>query len=248
MNGAILKQESISIFVKSKRHLSYKRISSRPVFLDPLRIELMRHLFVIEFSNIVDRSKVFVNIDEINFSRTTKINYSWSKRGETWVMSNASLVGSASFISAITSSGCWWRNKLNSTNKSEKFIEFLGKMQVWLRVDLKIEMERIVLILDNWAIHRSKRTLSYLNDMGWKIIFVSPYSPEYCPIELFFNNLKRRVSVHSRGNHTKLCSDSGGRLMKEWLATFSKSEIWSYWIKVIATIRAQYSKLTANDG
>ena len=30
-------------------------------------------------------------------------------------------------------------NKLNSTNKSEKLIEFLGKMLVWLRVDLKIK-------------------------------------------------------------------------------------------------------------
>ena len=208
----------------------------------------MKHLFVIEFSNIVDRSKVFVNIDEVNFSRSTKINYSWSKRGETWVMNNASLEGSASFIGAITSLGYWCMTKLYSTNNSEKFIEFLGKLFVWLRVDLKIDMKKIVVILDNWAIQRSKKTLSYLNEMGWKIIFVSPYSPEYCPIELFFNILKRRVAVHSKGDHTKLCSNSGGRLMKEWLATFTRREILSYWTKAIAIIRFQYSKLIAKEG
>ena len=40
----------------------------------------MKHLFVIEFSNIVDRSKVFVNIDEVNYQGALKINYSWYKR------------------------------------------------------------------------------------------------------------------------------------------------------------------------
>ena len=110
-------------------------------------------------------------------------------------------------------------------------------MLVCLRVDFKNKMKRIVLILGNWAIHNSKRTLSYLNDMGWNIIFVSPYSPEYFPIELFINNLKRRVSVHSRGNHTKLYSDSGGRLMKKMT-----SNIFQKWDLILLDKSNSYNK------
>ena len=170
IDGTMIPQSWIRHYLKSKLHLSYKRISSRPVYQDPLRTEIMKYLYVIEFSNIVDCSKVFVNIDEVSFSKSTKINYSWSKKGETWVMNNASLQGSNSFIGAITSLGCWRMTKLNSTNDSGKFIEFLGKLFVWLRVDLKLDMNKIILILDNWSIHRSKKSLSYLNNMGWKII------------------------------------------------------------------------------
>ena len=153
-----------------------------------------------------------------------------------------------SFIGTKFLLGYWCMTKPYSTNNSAKFIKFLGKLFVWLLVDLKIDMKKIFVILDNWAIHRSKKTLSYLNEMGWKIIFVSPYSLQYCTIELFFNILKRRVVVHSKGDHTKLCSNFGGRLMKEWLATFTRREILSYWTKAIAIIRFQYSKLIAKEG
>ena len=100
-------------------------------------------------------------------------------------MNNRSLERSASFIGAITSHGYWCMTMLYSTNNSEKFVEILRKLFVWLRVGLKIDVKKIVLILDNWAIHLSKKTMNYLNEIGWKIIFVSLYSHEYCPIELY---------------------------------------------------------------
>ena len=222
----MIPQNWIRHYLKSKLHLSHKRISSCSVYQDPLRTEIMKYLYVIKFSNIVDCSKVFVNIDEVSFSKSTKMNYSWSKKGETWVMNNTSLQGSNSFISAIASLGCWRMTKLNSTNDSRKFIEFLGKLFVWLRVDLKLGMNRIILIIDNWSIHRSKKSLSYLNNMGWKIIFVSPYSPEFCPIELFFNTLKRREAVHSKFDFVKFESNFRARLMKEWLATIPEVKLY----------------------
>ena len=83
LSGTMIPQNWIRHYLKSKLHLSYKRISSRLVYQDPLRIEIIKYLYVIEFSNIVDCSKVFVIIDEVSFSKSTKINYSWSKKGET---------------------------------------------------------------------------------------------------------------------------------------------------------------------
>ena len=136
-------------------------------------------------------------------------------------MSNASLEGSASFIIAIASSGCWWMNKLNSLTSQRSLLSFkkdASLTQSWSQVKIK----RIVLNLDNWAIHFSKRTLNYLNDMGWKIIFVSHNIVQR---KLFLNNLKRRVSVHSRVNHIKLCNNSGGRLMKNNKQHFTKRDL-----------------------
>ena len=47
-------------------------------------------IYALEFSNIVDNTKVLVNIDEVIFSKSTKINYSWIRKGRSKFWSNIS--------------------------------------------------------------------------------------------------------------------------------------------------------------
>ena len=157
--------------IKSNHNLSFKRVSSRPVFIDVDHIQRLKLLFTVVFSNLVDNSQILVNIDETSFLRTTKINYSWSLKGEIWSVSNISFKESVYLICAITSIGDLYALFLTNKNNSSSFIKFIGKMMVWLWVDLNIDLNRIVLMLDNWSIHRSKKLRSPSIVLGDQLYF-----------------------------------------------------------------------------
>ena len=49
---------------------------------------------------------------------------------------------------------------------------------------------KTTIIIDDCPIHKSKEFLNEINKLGWKTMFLSPYSPEYAAIEMMFNLLK----------------------------------------------------------
>jgi transposase len=53
------------------------------------------------------------------------------------------------------------------------------------------EYENIVLLLDNSQVHRAKKVMKQLKDLGPTIVFIPAYSPELAPVELFFSYFKR---------------------------------------------------------
>jgi len=71
---------------------------------------------------------------------------------------------------------------------SKTFIEFLYQLKQSFPDKL------IILILDNSSIHKSKRVKQFLESNSWvKLQFLTPYSPEYNPIERFWLWLKGKV-------------------------------------------------------
>ncbi len=50
-----------------------------------------------------------------------------------------------------------------------------------------------VVILDNAAFHKSKKTKELIESVGCKVIFLPPYSPDLNPIEKFWANMKRWI-------------------------------------------------------
>ena len=57
---------------------------------------------------------------------------------------------------------------------------------------------RSIVILDNASIHHSDRIRDLILDACAHIIYLSPYSPDYNPIELMFNMYKMSVKRHAR--------------------------------------------------
>ena len=171
-----VKITNISSFIKNKLHLSYKKCSSRPSQKDIARLTAQGKIYAMEFSNIIDNTKVLVNIDEVIFSKSTKINYSWIKKGRSKFWNNISFSGSLSLIWAITSNGDWFASNLINHHYSKTFVEYISQLMKWLTEDLKIVENRIVMILDNSPVHKSKVSLERLNELGWWIWFLSAYS------------------------------------------------------------------------
>lgn len=51
-----------------------------------------------------------------------------------------------------------------------------------------------VVIMDNAAFHKSEKTVSLIESVGCKLIFLPPYSPDLNPIEKFWANMKRWIA------------------------------------------------------
>ena len=77
--------------------LSYKSVNPHPRFVDFDRLNWMRILFSIKFSQLMSHSTLLINIDEISIGRNTKVNYSWGLKGYPIEAKNISIIGSISF-------------------------------------------------------------------------------------------------------------------------------------------------------
>ena len=121
-------------------------------------------------------------------------------------------------------------------NWGEVFIKYLADLMKWMKDDLEVYPERILLLMDNSPIHTSKISLEYMNACGCRIMFLPPYSPQFAPIELLFGTLKRRLLTYSKNQVIKLNREEGYSNIRECLWTISKEEILSFWIRTIQNI------------
>jgi hypothetical protein len=62
-----------------------------------------------------------------------------------------------------------------------------------------------VVVLDNASIHHDQRIIDLIEGAGAKCLYLSPYSPDYNPIELVFGwvkaHMKRHFHAHPVGIH-----------------------------------------------
>lgn len=58
-----------------------------------------------------------------------------------------------------------------------------------------------VVIMDNAAFHKSKRTKELIESVGCRVIFLPPYSPDLNPIEKFWANMKRWIKQKIELSH-----------------------------------------------
>ena len=223
----ICKQSKAS-FLRSSLGLSYKRVASRLTKSNIPETKLKKIIFWLEFANLIKPEHILLNIDETLFSKSTKINYSWTMKGVEASVTNSTLIGSLSLLAAITNRGDWYISNLLSRNNSDNFISYIGKLLNWVQNGLCIEAFRVVLIMDNCRIHTSTKTKQYLSSLGWRVLILSPYSPEFAPIELLFNHLKQKLAMHWKDLIVDLKKKEGFKQIKEWMAAIKRSNIISF--------------------
>ena len=65
-----------------------------------------------------------------------------------------------------------------------------------------------VVVMDNYVIHKSKRTKELIESVGCRIVFQPPYSPDLNKIEHFWNwikNMVRKLLPQSENLEQALC-------------------------------------------
>ena len=234
--GIMWSKSGILRYLKKYLNLSYKRVSSRLVKSNPNLTKLKKIIFWVEYANMVSHKIVVVNIDETLFSNSTKKNYSWAARGWPAHTENIWFSGSVSIIAAITNRGNFYYSTLTENNNSLNFIDYLKNLMKWLDEDLKLWRREIILLMDNSPIHTSKIWKDFFNSLGWVTLFLPPYSPEYAPVELFFNVIKQRFVFKWKGRFVKLKLKDSIWELKSWIESVKEWEVLSFWTQTTRNI------------
>lgn len=74
-------------------------------------------------------------------------------------------------------------------SKAESVCEFLEKIVE------ENKGKTIILILDNSKTHHAIKTVTRAKELGIKLVFLPPYSPDLNPVEYVWKTIKREVSV-----------------------------------------------------
>ena len=225
--------------MKIDANLSYKRCKSRPTSINLSKVKASRILFAAYFVDMLRNDTLIVNVDEATISRSLKIEYSWSIKGKSTEFKNAPFSGSVKVIMAILSNGFWFAMLTQSNIDSEVFIEFLDLINQWIRRNCLFGYSKIIMTLDNCPCHQSKKTKKFMEKLGYKILFLPPYSPQLSPIEGVFGVLKHRLKMKYRFSAINLSSKINHDKVFNALKTFDSSQIRAYfknfyqWIRTI---------------
>ena len=245
--GVKVSRSNLITYMKNNLRMSFKRVSGRPVQAFSQRNLQLKSIFLLEFANLSNKDCIFVNVDEVIFSNSTKWNYSWGLKGKVNVSSNIGFTGSLGMFGAFTSKGDWFFSNLTQNNNSEEFIKFINRQVDWLLDDLKIKIEHLVLMIDNSPVHTSRKSMKNLKDLKCQMVFLPPYWPQLAPIEMTFNVMKRKICKHSECEIIKLCLKDGMRTIKEVLATFTNGQIVSFWTKTMKEVNEWLEDLGIRD-
>ncbi|UCM85104.1 MAG: IS630 family transposase [Rickettsia endosymbiont of Culicoides impunctatus] len=129
-----------------------------------------------------------VYIDESGIEMNITQDRGWGKKGQTlqakksgkyYQRTNiiAGLVGNKSIAPFV----------FNGTCNTELFNNWVEQFLI------KELIAGQVVILDNAAFHKSKKTKDLIESVGCRVIFLPPYSPDLNPIEKFWANMKRWI-------------------------------------------------------
>jgi transposase len=139
----------------------------------------------------------FISIDECAIHLKTQPNKGWSRKGRRCRKKAPVNRGKKfSYISAIDKDGIIGRRKVKGSINGERFIDFLKN-------DIMPKTNDRIILMDNAMIHKSKKVTEFLKANAFTIIFNIPYSPQYNPIELVFNNIKdhiKKVQLTQKNN------------------------------------------------
>ena len=94
---------------------------------------------------------------------------------------------------SIFSNGLWCSMLTNSTTNSETFTHYLIKINDWINKNKLFGFSKVIILLDNWPYHKSKRTIDKFNNINLNMMFLPPYSSSFASIELIFGLIKQKL-------------------------------------------------------
>ena len=98
-------------------------------------------------------------------------------------------------ILAITSNGDYIGATVLKSLDSNIFVSFLMMTIDWILLKPDYRGRKIVFILDNCPVHRSKVSRKFMEDYNYDYIFFPVYSPTLAPIERVFALMKHEMKT-----------------------------------------------------
>ena len=108
---------------------------------------------------------------------------------------------------------------IDSTYYSDKFSLFIQHLIKWLETNNNFEFNEVIIIMDNWSIHKCANIKTLLKVSKITILYIPPYSPHLAPIEIYFglfkkkllsNSSKQMIKINSKDNYSKILDSFRG--------------------------------------
>lgn len=127
-------------------------------------------------------------VDASHFTNEPYVQRGWCRKGHQVKVPPPTRRQSATLFGALHLRTQRFYGKRATRGTSKLFLEFLHQLHQRFPETL------LILILDNATIHRSLAVKRFLTQHDWVVLeHLAPYSPEYNPIERFWQWLKAKV-------------------------------------------------------
>jgi transposase len=127
-------------------------------------------------------------VDESHFTNEPYVQRGWFRKGQRVKVPTPTRRQSATLFGALhlRTQRFYWKRAPRGTSKL--FLEFLHQLHQ------RFPEALLILVLDNATIHKSRAVKRFLTQHDWVVLeHLAPYSPEYNPIERFWQWLKAKV-------------------------------------------------------
>ena len=127
-------------------------------------------------------------IDESHFTNEPYVRRGWCRKGTQAKVPTPAKRQSATLFGALhfRTQRFYWKRAERGTSKT--FLAFLHQLHQ------RFPEALLLVILDNAKIHKSRAVKHFLKQHAWvELQHLEPYSPEYNPIERFWQWLKAKV-------------------------------------------------------
>ena len=146
--------------------------------IDELRLNLRQ---------AIDAKKSIIYLDEVMFTNSSilKVEYSAKYTNievdyKRFNLKTTAVIAAISKEDGLTLFKCY-----DKSIDREKYIDFIKELR------RKIGNRRSTLFVDNLRVHKCNECLNTCRDQEFDVIFNTPYSPQFMPIELVFSQVKR---------------------------------------------------------
>lgn len=178
------------------KRLGYKRkrLCIMAIYRNTTRVQDLRRAHSLTFIETGFNPRRIVYLDETHISnKDLQRNFGWVRPGErnsTYFHRYDQV--SYTMIALMGVNGVYFHQIYNTSGFAIDARRFLE----WLRLAVIRLPPGTILGLDNARIHKTREVLDFLR--GYPHIFLPPYSPDFNPIELFFNHLKKKMKSYFR--------------------------------------------------
>ena len=97
--------------------------------------------------------------------------------------------------------------------------------KIWRNSWCKLQIFRppnTIALLNNASFYKTKDVKKLLLDLFDTVAFIPPYTPQYAPIELYFNIIKMKIKRTIKNQTIKLKSLEGEKHIKELISQISQ--------------------------
>jgi transposase len=129
--------------------------------------------------------------------RTTARRYGWAPRNQRATIRHPFVRGRRyTILPALSLDGIITTRIIDGSCTKELFEEFIVE-DVIPHME-KFPAQRSVLVMDNARIHHHAELIEWLEENGYMVEFLPPYSPDFNPIEEAFSAIKAWIRRHAK--------------------------------------------------